>query len=58
MAGRPITKEPSAVRSAHTMLLLTPSTKETLKELAWKNRMSMNELANQIIENYLCSLKE
>ena len=51
-------KEPSDLRSAHTVILLTPKTKETLKDVAWEKRMSLSELANQIIENYLCSLKE
>ena len=51
-------KEPSDLRSAHTVILLTPKTKETLKDVAWEKRMSLSELANQIIENYLCTLKE
>lgn len=53
MAGRPKIKEPSNLRSAHTVLLLTPQTKQTLQDLAWERRLSMNELANQIIESYL-----
>lgn len=58
MGGRQKIKEPSDLRSAHTVLLLTPKTKETLKDLAWERRLSMNELANQIIESYIMSLKE
>lgn len=58
MAGRPKIKEPSDCRSAHTVLLLTPQTKQTLQDLAWERRLSMNELANQIIESYLVSQKK
>lgn len=58
MAGRPKVKDPSDLRSARTVLLLTPDTKHTLNELAWKKRLSLNELANQIIESYICDQKE
>lgn len=53
MAGRPKVKAPSDLRSARTVLLLTPITKQTLNELAWKRRLSLNELANQIFESYI-----
>lgn len=58
MPGRPKVKDPSNLRSAHTVLLLTPQTKQTLQDLAWERRLSMNELANQIIESYLVTQKK
>lgn len=58
MSGRPKEKEPCDLRTAQTTLLLKPSTKEALKDLAWMQRMSMNELANRIFESYLSTQKE
>lgn len=48
LAAVPIEK-----KSCPTTLLLKPSVKAMLKELAWQNRMSFNQLMTNIIEDYL-----
>lgn len=40
-------------KSEQTTILLRPTTKEQLKELAWRRRTSFNELINQICEEHL-----
>lgn len=45
--------DPNELKSAQISLMLRPTTKENLKELAWRNRISTNELINQIVEEYL-----
>ena len=51
--GRKAFLDPSERKNAQTTILLRPTTKENLKELAWRNRTSLNELINQICEEYL-----
>lgn len=51
--GRKAFLDPSEKKNAQTTLLFRPTTKENLKELAWRNRISLNELINQICEEYL-----
>lgn len=51
--GRKAFLDPDERKSAQTTILLRPTTKENLKELAWRNRISMNELICQVLEEYL-----
>lgn len=51
--GRKAFLRPSEKKNAQTTLLLRPTTKENLRELAWRRRISLNELVNQICEDYL-----
>lgn len=51
--GRKKFLDPDERKSAQTTILLRPTTKENLKELAWRNRISMNELICQVLEEYL-----
>lgn len=41
------------IKNARLQLLLKPSTKESLKALAHSKCMSMNELINMILEDYI-----
>lgn len=40
-------------KTARTTILLKQSTRDKLEELKWEKRMSVNELINQIIEDWL-----
>lgn len=51
--GRKAFLNPNERKNAQTTILLRPTTKENLKELAWQRRTSLNELINQICEDYL-----
>lgn len=51
--GRKRFLDPNERKNAQTTILLRPTTKENLKELAWRRRTSLNELINQICEEYL-----
>lgn len=51
--GRKPFLDPSEKKNAQTTILLRPSTKENMKELAWRRRTSLNELINQACEEYL-----
>lgn len=51
--GRKRFLNPNERKNAQTTILLRPTTKENLKELAWRRRTSLNELINQICEEYL-----
>ncbi len=50
--ARPKVKGADDLRTAQTNLMLRPPTREALKEAAWKRHISLNELANQIFEQY------
>lgn len=51
--GRKAFLNPNERKNAQTTILLRPTTKENLRELAWQRRTSLNELINQICEEYL-----
>lgn len=51
--GRKPFLNPNERKNAQTTILLRPTTKENLKELAWQKRTSLNELINEICEDYL-----
>lgn len=51
--GRKAFLDPSEKKNAQTTILLRPTTKENMKELAWRRRISLNELINQVCEEYL-----
>ena len=51
--GRKPYLDPSEKKNAQTTIVLMPTTKENLRELAWRKRTSLNELINQICEDYL-----
>lgn len=51
--GRKAYLKPNEKKNAQTTILLRPTTKENLRELAWQRRTSLNELINQICEDYL-----
>ncbi len=51
--GRKPYVNPDEKKAAQTTLLFRPTTKENLKELAWRKRISLNELVTQICEEYL-----
>ena len=51
--GRKAFLNPNKRKNAQTTILLRPTTKENLRELAWQRRTSLNELINQICEEYL-----
>lgn len=51
--GRKAFLDPNEKKNAQTTILLRPTTKENMKELAWRRRISLNELINQVCEEYL-----
>ena len=51
--GRKAYLDPTEKKNAQTTILLRPTTKEDMKELAWRRRISLNELINQVCEEYL-----
>lgn len=51
--GRKAYLKPNEKKNAQTTLLFRPTTKEELRDLAWERRISLNELINQICEDYL-----
>lgn len=51
--GRKAAADKNLNKSAQTTILLRPKTKEDLRELAWRRRTSLNELINQMCEEYL-----
>lgn len=51
--GRKAYLKPNEKKNAQTTVLFRPSTKADLRELAWQRRISLNELLNQICEEYL-----
>lgn len=51
--GRKAFLKPNEKKNAQTTILLRPSTKENMRELAWRRRTSLNELINQACEEYL-----
>ena len=51
--ARPKIKDEKDLRSAHMTLLLTPTTKDAIKDAAWQQRISANELICQILERYI-----
>lgn len=51
--GRKAAADKNQNKSAQTTILLRPKTKEDLRELAWRRRTSLNELINQMCEEYL-----
>lgn len=51
--GRKAFLDPNEKKNAQTTLLFRPTTKTNLRELAWRRRISLNELVNQICEEYL-----
>ena len=51
--GRKPFLDPNEKKNAQTTILLRPTTKENMKELAWRRRISLNELINQVCEEYL-----
>lgn len=51
--ARPKIKDDKDLRSAHMTLLLTPTTKDAIKDAAWQQRISTNELICQILERYI-----
>ena len=51
--GRKAAADQNQNKSAQTTILLRPKTKEDLRELAWRRRTSLNELINQMCEEYL-----
>lgn len=52
-AGRKPSTNPNELKNAQTTLLFRPTTKANLRELAWRRRISLNELVTQICEEYL-----
>lgn len=54
----PIHKAPDKIRSVVTTIAITRQTSDIITELAWKNRMSRNELINKILENYIENNKD
>lgn len=49
-AGYKLAKE---TKSERIQLMVRPSTKKVLKELAFDRRLSLNDLINQILEEYI-----
>ena len=51
--ARPKIKDEKDLRSTRMTLLLKPTTKDAIKDAAWQQRISANELICQILEKYI-----
>lgn len=52
-ATRTKKEEKKEIKSEAATLILRPSTKEALKEMAYRERRSFNDFVGEILENYV-----
>lgn len=51
--GRKPFMDPSEKKNAQTTILLRPTTKQNMRDLAWGTGSSLNELINQACEEFM-----